>query len=243
MILYLIRHGRQDSSACNVNVPLSEEGKRQAALLGERMNRFPVDALYCSDLMRAQETARIAFAGRPDLLEQLQVRSALQEMDFGSLTGHSDAQVKQFYADYYQRQMHSFRKRQKRRLQTSAEPDAFVGEFFVPIEEMAYPDGESGRQVMQRLIPVVREWLESGKKQIAVVCHGGVIRVLLSAFFCGDFARRLQFGTSLENCSITRLHYDGEKQGFYLDTFNDAAHLEAHPELMRGVWKEEIHNE
>lgn len=241
MILYLIRHGRQDSSACNVNVPLSAEGRRQAELLGERMKHFPVDALYCSDLLRAEETARIAFADSPELLEHLQVRPALREMDFGSLTGHPDAQVKRFYADYYQTQLHVFQE-QKNNDSPADELSAFVKGFFVPTEEMAYPDGENGRQVMLRLIPVMREWIAGGSQRIAVVCHGGLIRVLLSALFSGDFARRLQFGTSLENCSITQLHYDEDKQGFYMDSFNDAAHLEGHPELMRGVWKERIHN-
>ena len=33
MELYLIRHGRQSSRLCNVNVDLSPEGRRQAALL------------------------------------------------------------------------------------------------------------------------------------------------------------------------------------------------------------------
>ena len=41
------------------------------------------------------------------------------------------------------------------------------------------------------------------------------------------------FGTSLENCSITQLHYDEEKNGFYLDRFNDYAHLEQDESLMR----------
>ena len=36
MRIYLIRHGRQNSPLCNVNVPLSDAGKRQAELLGER---------------------------------------------------------------------------------------------------------------------------------------------------------------------------------------------------------------
>ena len=35
--IYLIRHGRQNSSLCNVDVPLAEEGKKQAELLGPRL--------------------------------------------------------------------------------------------------------------------------------------------------------------------------------------------------------------
>ena len=73
MIIYLIRHGRQNSSDCNVNVPLSKEGQMQAELLGKRMKRYPVDALYTSDLIRAVETGQIAFSDRPDLISDIQI--------------------------------------------------------------------------------------------------------------------------------------------------------------------------
>ena len=44
MRIYLIRHGRQNSPLCNVNVPLSDAGKRQAELLGERLKKESIDA-------------------------------------------------------------------------------------------------------------------------------------------------------------------------------------------------------
>ncbi|MCI5502351.1 MAG: histidine phosphatase family protein, partial [Lachnospiraceae bacterium] len=114
------------------------------------------------------------------------------------------------------------------------EVNEYVGEFFVPPSEMWYPDGENGSMVMERVMPVINEIIESGKERVAVVTHGGVIRILLCTLFGGDFAKRLMFGTSLENCSITQLHFDENKHGFYLDRFNDYAHIESHPELLRG---------
>ena len=116
------------------------------------------------------------------------------------------------------------------------EVNEYVGEFFVPNAEMWYPDGENGPQVLERVMPVLHEWIDSGKQNIAVVTHGGVIRILLCALFGGDFAKRLMFGTSLENCSITQIHFDEKKHGFYLDRFNDFAHLETYPELMRSTF-------
>lgn len=86
-------------------------------------------------------------------------------------------------------------------------------------------------------MPIIREWIESEYQNIAVVTHGGVIRILLTALFGGDFAKRLMFGTSLENCSITQLHYDEDQNGFYLDRFNDYAHLEQDPSLLRNHFK------
>lgn len=236
MILYLIRHGRQNASECNVNVPLSPEGRRQAELLGKRMEHYPVDAVYCSDLIRAQETAKIAFAYDDDLLSGLQVRKELQEVSFGDMTGIDDALVKKFYANYYEDQLKDFSNHgsQKR---LPEEVNALIGQYFVPNQEILYPGGESGKEVLQRFLVVFHELLNQDKEHIAIVCHGGIIRVIVTALFGGDFARRLQFGTSLENCGITQIHFDREKNGFYLDRFNDYAHLEGHPELMRNVWK------
>lgn len=233
MILYLIRHGRQNSTDCNVNVPLSPEGRKQAQLLGERMKIYPIDVLYSSDLIRAEETARIAFEQRGNLVQQLQIRSGLAEVDFGSLTGKPDSEVKAFYREYYREQLELFEEGRIQKGNALDEVNEFVGDFFVPTEEIWYPEGESGPSVLNRMMPVIQEWIDSGKKYIAVVTHGGVIRILLTALFGGDFAKRLMFGTSLENCSITQLHYDEKKQGFYLDRFNDYAHLEREPSLLR----------
>lgn len=234
MTLYLIRHGRQNSTDCNVDVPLSPEGKRQAQLLGERMKCYPIDVLYSSDLIRAEETAREAFAQRQELLEELQLRSGLREIDFGLLTGKPDQDVKIFYQRYYQEQLELFEEgRIIQKGNALDEVNEFVGDFFVPTQEMWYPEGESGPSVLSRLMPIIQEWIDSGKENIAVVTHGGVIRILLTALFGGDFAKRLMFGSTLENCSITQLTFDHKKHGFYLDRFNDYAHLEQEPSLMR----------
>lgn len=233
MIIYLIRHGRQDSTDCNVDVPLSEKGRRQASLLGERMKKYKLDALYSSNLIRAVETAETAFAYNKELVGNIQVRPGLAEMDFGILTGRKDKEVKKFYKEYYKEQTDRFMEGRMQSGTALDEVNAFIGDFFVPPEEMWYPEGENGPMVLGRLMPVIREWIESGRKNIAVVTHGGVIRIILCAFFGGDFAKRLMFGTSLENCSITQIHYDEEKNGFYLDRFNDYAHLEDTPELLR----------
>ena len=108
MIIYLIRHGRQNSPDCNVNVPLSEEGHMQARLLGDRMKKYQVNALYSSDLMRAVETAKTAFGYNKELVDNLQVRQGLAEIDFGILTGQKDSEVKKFYQEYYQEQLDNF---------------------------------------------------------------------------------------------------------------------------------------
>lgn len=237
MIIYLIRHGRQSSSDCNVDVGLAPEGEQQARLLGERMRSYPLDVLYSSDLIRAEQTAKIAFADRGELVGNMQIRPGLAEVDFGALTGQPDRVVKKFYQDYYLEQLDRFAEGRIQKGNALDEVNEYIGHFFVPTEEIWYPQGEAGVSVMTRLIPIIHEWIEGGYNSVAVVTHGGVIRILLTALFGGDFARRLMFGTSLENCSITQINFDEEKHGFSLERFNDYAHLEQEPALMRSHFK------
>jgi 2,3-bisphosphoglycerate-dependent phosphoglycerate mutase len=69
---------------------LSEEGRRQAARLGERRRRDDLSAVFSSDLGRARETVAIAFAGStsPVLLDW-----RLRECDYGLLNGRPSDEV------------------------------------------------------------------------------------------------------------------------------------------------------
>ena len=97
MRLYLIRHGRQCSRLCNVNVDLSEEGYRQAALVGERLFRQNIQAVYSSDLLRAVETAQAA-----NLYWNVEhmVRPELREISFGDMEGLTDEEIARRFADF-----------------------------------------------------------------------------------------------------------------------------------------------
>ncbi|WP_019875857.1 histidine phosphatase family protein [Sporichthya polymorpha] len=60
--LFLIRHGRQEmprtvSREHFLDPPLDDVGRRQAAAVAERMKRFDLQRIYCSDLQRARDTA------------------------------------------------------------------------------------------------------------------------------------------------------------------------------------------
>ena len=64
VMLTFVRHGKQDipsgsfTPALWADPPLSELGKRQAAAVGAALAAEPVDAVLCSHLVRAAETAR-----------------------------------------------------------------------------------------------------------------------------------------------------------------------------------------
>lgn len=209
MIIYLIRHGRQASKLCNVNVELADEGIKQAKLLSKRMQNYNLDGIYSSQLIRAVETAEIINEHHQLIHE---VRPELEEIDFGDLTGQTDQYIEENFADFIH------------------ETNKFEA-------DIPYPGGESGQEVFQRAIGVIYEIIESGKEEVAIVTHGGVIRALVSELMGAGLSQRGRFGRSLENTSITVLEYNKETKKFYLQSFNDAAHLEEDPTLMRRSWK------
>jgi broad specificity phosphatase PhoE len=208
MNIYLIRHGRQNSLLCNVNVELSEDGGRQAHILGKRLQSYDIDALYSSHLTRAVQTANIV---NLYLKQQHIIRENLSEISFGEMEGKTNDFIKHHFADFKTKQM---------KLE----------------EDLPYPGGECGADVYKRAIVTLEEIIKSRKSNVAVVTHGGVIRALLAGLLGLDFSKKLLFATSLENTSITELIYDETYQRFYLQRFNDYSHLEAEPALLRLNW-------
>lgn len=205
MNIYLIRHGRQSSPLCNVNVDLAEEGKKQAHLLGKRLKSYNIDALYSSNLIRAVETAGI-------LNEYLKldhiIREEIREISFGFLEGKSNDEIEKEFGDF---------KRKQLLLQ----------------EDIPYPGGECGREVFDRAMETVGEIIHTDKSNVVVVTHGGVIRALVSGLLGLDMSKKLLLGISLENTSITHLVYSKDRERFYLQRFNDYAHLEGQDGLLR----------
>lgn len=63
--LILLRHGKSDWNQKNrftgwVDVPLSQEGIKEAQKAGKAISHIPIDVIFTSSLMRAQMTAMIA---------------------------------------------------------------------------------------------------------------------------------------------------------------------------------------
>lgn len=206
--IYLIRHGRQNDARCNVNVPLSKEGHRQAELLAKRLMNYSIDSLYASRLIRAVETAEDI--GK---ILNLPVKTldGIEEIDFGELTGHTAEYVKENYKE--------FRRERNKHL-----------------SDLAYPGGECGEDVIRRAYPVLLKLANESEESIAVVTHGGVIRSLVAHILNLEQRYKLRFAKDLENCSITHLLYDKENERFILERLNDYAHLEPYPELLRAGW-------
>jgi len=66
--IYLVRHGEhQDAEHGLVDGPLSPRGRRQAALLADRLSGVPFDAVWHSPLERASQTARAVAERMPSV--------------------------------------------------------------------------------------------------------------------------------------------------------------------------------
>jgi len=162
--IYLIRHGAtelsaEDRFAGGTDVELSEEGRRQAARLGERLADDHIAAVYCSPMRRTVETARlVAF---PHHLTPIP-KEALREIHHGRWETLRRAEVEELYpAEYAAWQI---------------DPFTFAPE-----------GGESGLSVMARVLPVIREIVvQHEDENVAVVSHKATIRLLISSLLGFD---------------------------------------------------------
>lgn len=207
--IYLIRHARQNSKLCNVNVELSEQGKKQADMLGKRIKSYKIDVIYSSHLLRAVETSNIlnTYLKVPHV-----IRNELEEINYGLWTGHTDQYIQEHFGDY---------KRERWEMK----------------DDIPFPEGENGQMVIKRTESVLNEMITGKEDNILVVTHGGVIRSLIAKMLGMKQAQKLKFGVHMENCGITEVLYDSERDRYFLERFNDYAHLEVDHDLLRNNWK------
>ncbi|MFF9481189.1 histidine phosphatase family protein [Streptomyces sp. NPDC014733] len=98
--ILLARHGQTEWSLSGrhtgrTDIPLLEEGRTGAKLLGERLHRAPWDGLpgvevRTSPLRRAEETCELAGFG-----DRAEEWDALMEVDYGAYEGLTPAQIKE----------------------------------------------------------------------------------------------------------------------------------------------------
>ncbi len=154
--LLFIRHGetdwnRQQRFQGQIDVPLNAMGHAQAARLGQRLAGETHDALFSSDLTRAQETAAPMAAawGRQPVLVP-----GLREQSFGVLEGLDVPTIQQQHAALWQ-------------------------QWLEHRADFALPGGESLRQFHARVIDAVRQLVaDAAGQRVVIVTHGGVLDML-----------------------------------------------------------------
>jgi broad specificity phosphatase PhoE len=93
--LFIVRHGETEWSASGqhtsrTDLPLTEEGRRQAAVVGEKLGGLRFSLVLSSPLRRAVQTAQLAGVG--DVVE---VCDDLREWDYGEYEGLTTPQIRE----------------------------------------------------------------------------------------------------------------------------------------------------
>lgn len=187
--LFLIRHGEVEGPYLRVfggriDMGLSPRGTEQARALAERLQSCALHALYASPLRRAQATAQPLAAAHGLVVTTL---DDLRETDFGAWTGLRWEEVTERFG-----------------------LSAF--DWLHHLEHGAIPGAETGPQLRQRLRPCLEHILTSCHgRTAAVVCHGGVIRVMLALLLDLPLPRMASFEIDYGSLTIVECH-DGKAE-------------------------------
>jgi alpha-ribazole phosphatase len=155
-MIYLLRHGEIDLQGekrfvGHIDLPLTGAGIRQAESWREKLSSIVFDGIFCSDLSRSFETARIIAGNRND---RVQAMSQLREIDLGAWDGVAMSEIRERFPDQWQQR----------------------GE---KIASFRPPRGESFTDLFERVVPVFEEIARQSKASALIVGHAGVNRMIL----------------------------------------------------------------
>lgn len=156
--LVLVRHAETEESArgrCygRLDVGLSPDGRRSSEELGAALAAMPLAAVYSSPLSRSLDTAT-AIATAQELEPVIEDR--LREIDFGALEGLAYDEIQDGWAELYRAWMER-------------------------PTQVRFPGGEGFADLRDRVLAGIGAIRERHSSQaVAVVAHGGVVRVVLA---------------------------------------------------------------
>jgi alpha-ribazole phosphatase/probable phosphoglycerate mutase len=156
--LLFIRHAETDMAGTfcgHSDPPVNSRGRAQIADMITRLIPETFDAIYSSDLRRAVNTAE---ALAEVFLVPVTTTPRLREIHFGDWEGLTWAEIERRDADYARRWTEAF-------------------------PRLPAPGGETYAAFERRVVEEVHYLLHlAGDKRIAVVTHGGAMRVALQTF-------------------------------------------------------------
>ena len=185
--LFLVRHGETNWNlekrfgGRSDEARLTEKGKEQVRLLRKRLATEHIDALYCSPLTRALDTAKII---KPDGVE-IQIHPDLIERDFGDVDGMKS----QEYRD--------------------AHPELYDGNGGYYLNDLPGVKGlELFADVRKRGLRVLKEIAEKETGTVLIVTHGTLLRAIFTSLMGTDSTDRKSLPG---NCSLSILNYEAGK--------------------------------
>ncbi|MCL2475443.1 MAG: histidine phosphatase family protein [Chloroflexi bacterium] len=156
MRIYLVRHGQTESTGKGLyvgmsDVPLNEQGYKEAKLLGQAFKGQKIDVVYCSTLMRSIDTAKeIAQVTKASLKQEL----LMNEIDFGLLDGHDFDYINKHFPEVVQR-------------------------WATDVFDLQFPEGENFNDLLSRVRKFKNLLLKyADQANIVVVGHAGFLKLL-----------------------------------------------------------------
>lgn len=209
--IVLVRHGATDwnlQGRCQgaTDRELNAVGIRQAEEIAATLTQESIQAIYSSDLKRAQQTAQLI--SRPHNLP-VSIEQDIRELDHGALEGLTFNEIKNSYADFLQR--------------WRAEP-----------AEIQVPGGERLIDVAQRAWRGLNRIVErhgSGQK-IVVVSHNFPILAIVCRVTGTDLNRYRSF--HLDPCGVTRLTRNGGDD-WLITHINGKDYSSPSPDAMKNI--------
>lgn len=200
MLIFFVRHGLTDwnrdrrfQGTCDI--PLNEDGQRQARTAAARCRELGLERIYHSTLLRAAQTAQAVAdeTGAP-----LYPHTGFNEVCMGLFQGLNHAQAQEKYPEAYAR-------------------------YFADRINAAPPEGESLSELQIRALRALdyAEKDAQGCSRIAVVSHGALLKTLLGAVAGIPLESFANFDVS--NGSISVIESKGGKRR--LITLNAMAHF------------------
>ena len=181
--LFLLRHGEVETRyhrvfGGRIDMELSPTGHQQAQALASYLRKIHFDAIYASPMKRAQQTLAPILSHWKN---EPTVIADFCEVHFGDWTGLTWQEVHDKY------QVSAF-------------------QWLEMMEAAKVPGGESSDVFRKRIEPCVMRILETHPNQtVAIVCHGGVIRMILSILLKLPLPKTASF--EIEYASVTEVHY------------------------------------
>lgn len=198
--IIIIRHGETEWNKTgrfqgHSDVPLSAEGRAQAAMLGENLAVDHVDMIYASDLTRAMETAApLAQRFGLEVISDPQLR----ELNFGAWEGRNFNDV-------------------------NAENPNAMKNFYTDPEQADIPESEPFPEFQRRIAGRVREIVAQERgKRIVIVSHGASIRILLADLL--SMPIRSIWHLSQLNTAVNKIRFEDDGFAV-VTLMNDTSHL------------------
>ena len=197
MKIYLMRHGetkwnKRSKLQGQVDIPLAQEGIKQAELTAEGMKDIPFDHIFSSPLKRAYKTAKIVRGNRPIEIVR---DDRLKEMSFGTAEGKLVGKMMNNPAMV---------RYQRFRLDPAHFRPAKYGEYFQDVLK------RTDEFFQEEIVPV-----EGKAENILIGAHGCVVRSFILNFTKRPLSEfwKTPFG---KNCSSAAFEYkNGEINMIY----------------------------